>query len=189
MAVIEVKSSIANSELTDSFDKIASVKRLRRYDVYSPGPGETFLEHRRYEGIQMANMTEFSDSKEMLRRGLNQIFGAILTERLRLKPDTYRTRFVELTRHFGDDYTPNMVEILDGGTLMPCLLEEGTARADYSAKSATHFMHTESEPMQNLIHSLYLTHRHGVTSPTAAFDRYIVGIREGSPYFGPVIRK
>ena len=189
MAVIEVKSSIANSELTDSFDKIASVKRLRRYDVYSPGPGETFLEHRRYEGIQMANMTEFSDSKEMLRRGLNQIFGAILTERLRLKPDTFRTRFVELTRHFGDDYTPNMVEILDGGTLMPCLLEEGTARADYSAKSATHFMHTESEPMQNLIHSLYLTHRHGVTSPTAAFDRYIVGIREGSPYFGPVIRK
>ena len=64
MAVIEVKSSIASSELKDSFEKIASVKRLRRYDAYSPPPGEQYLEHRRYEGTQMANMVKFSDSKE-----------------------------------------------------------------------------------------------------------------------------
>ena len=151
--------------------------------------GEPFLEHRRYEGTQMANMVQFSDTKEMERRGLNQIFGAVLTERLRMKPDTFRTKFVELVHLSWDEYSPNMVEILEGGILMPCVVDKGTARADFSAKSATHFMHTESDPMQNLIHSLYLTHRHGVTSPTTAFDRYIVGIRNDSPYCGPTIRK
>ena len=189
MAVIEVKSSVASAELDDSFEKIASVKRLRRFDVYSPGPGEPFLKHRRYEGTQMANVVEFSDAKEMERRGLNQILGAILTERLRMNSSTFRTKFVELARSFGDEHSPNLVEILDGGTLIPCIMEEGEARAEFSAQTATHFQHSQSDPMQNLIHFIYLTHRHGVTSPTAAFDRYIVGVRNESPYFGPIIPK
>ena len=189
MAVIEVKSSVASAELKDSFEKIASVKRLRRYDVYSPPPGEPYLEHRRYEGTQMANMVKFSDSKEMERRGLNQVFGAVLTENLRMNPNTFRTRFVELVGLFGDQYSPNLVEILDGGTLIPCIVEGDELRAEFSAKTATHFQYSESGPMQNLIHWLYLTHRHGVTSPTVAFDRYIVGTGDDSPYFGPIIPK
>lgn len=139
MAVIEVKSSIASAELQDSFEKIASVKRLRRYEVYSPGSGEPYLQHRRYEGTQMANVVQLSDAKEMERRGLNQIFGAILTERLRMNPNTFRTKFVELARLWGDEYSPNLVEILDGGTLIPCNVEKGIVRVEYSAKAATHF--------------------------------------------------
>ena len=189
MAVIEVKSSVASSELADSFNKIASVKRLRRYDVYSSGAGEPYLKHRRYEGTQMANIVQFSDAKEMERRGLNQVFGAILTERLRINSETFQTKFVELVRSFGDDYSPNLVEILNGGTLIPYTLGNDGAQAEFSAKTATHFQHSESKPMQNLIHLLYLTHRHGVTSPTAAFDRYIVGIENERPYFGPLIPK
>ena len=189
MAVVEVKSSVASAELKDSFEKIASVKRLRRFDVYSPGPGEPFLQHRRYEGTQMANMVQFSDAKEMERQGLNQVFGAILTESLRISSRTFHSKFIELVHSFGDAYSPNLVEILKGGTLIPCAVEEGETRAQFSARTATHFQHSASDPMQNLIHSLYLTHRHGVTSPTAAFDEYILGIRNESPYVGPIISK
>ena len=128
MAVIEVKSAVASAELRDSFEKIASVKRLRRFDVYSPGPGEAFLEHRRYEGTQMANVVRFSDAREMEQRGLNQIMGAILTGNLRMNSDTFRARFVELVRSVGDEYSPNLVEILDGGTLIPCIMEKGKYR-------------------------------------------------------------
>ena len=71
--------------------------------------------------------------------------------------------------------------------LIPCIVEGDELRAEFSAKTATHFQYSESGPMQNLIHWLYLTHRHGVTSPTVAFDRYIVGTGDDSPYFGPVI--
>ena len=189
MAVIEVKSSLASVELEDAFEKIASVKRLRRFDVYSSGAGDPHLEHRRYEGTQMANVVKFSDAKEMERLGLNQVFGAVLTERLRVSSDTFHARFTEFVRSFGDEYSPNLVEILDGGTLLPCSVKEGQAQAEFSHKTATHFQHSRSHPMQNLIHLVYLTHRHGVTSPTEAFDRYIVGNRDGSPYFGPIIPK
>lgn len=189
MAVIEVKSTLASAELEDAFEKIASVKRLRRFDVYSSGAGDPYLEHRRYEGTQMANVVSFSDAKEMERRGLNQVFGAVLAERLRVSSDTFHARFTEFVRSFGDEYSPNLVEILSGGTLLPCTIKEGKAQAEFSPKTATHFQHSQSHPMQNLIHFVYLTHRHGVTSPTEAFDRYLVGSRDGSPYFGPIIPK
>ena len=189
MAVIEVKSSLASAELEDAFEKIASVKRLRRFDVYSSGGGDPYLEHRRYEGTQMANFVQLSDAKEMEQYGLDQVFGAVLTERLRVSSSTFRARFTELVRAFGDEYSPNMVEILGGGTLLPGSIKEGELRAEFSPKRATHFQHTQSHPMQNLIHLVYLTHRHGVTSPTKAFDRYIVGSRDASPYFGPITPK
>ena len=189
MAVIEVKSSLTSTELEDAFEKIASVKRLRRFDVYSSGAGDPYLEHRRYEGTQMADVVKFSDAEEMERHGLNQIFGAVLTERLRVSTDTFHARFTEFVRSFGDEYSPNLVEILNGGTLLPCSVEGEIVKAEFSAKTATHFQHSQSHPMQNLIHFIYLTHRHGVTSPTEAFDRYIKGGQDDSPYFGPVIPK
>ena len=189
IAVIEVKSSLASAELNDAFEKVASVKRLRRFDVYSSGAGDPYLQHRRYEGTQMANVVKFSDPKEMERRGLNQVVGAVLTERLRVSSDTFLARFTEFVRSFGDGYSPNLVEILNGGTLIPCSVEEGEVQAEFSPKTATHFQHSRSHPMQNLIHFVYLTHRHGVTSPTEAFDRYIVGSQDNPPYFGPVIPK
>ena len=186
MAVIEVKSTLAGAELEDSFEKIASVRRLRRFYVSSGGADDGFREHRRYERIQMANSIPLSDSKDSIRIGLDLIYGAVLTETLRMKPDTFRARFVELVRSFGHDNSPNMVEILNGGTLLPCTVEDGQAQAQFSAKAATHFMYSTSPPMQNLIHWLYLTHRLGVTSPTEAFDRYIKGTGDDPPYFGPV---
>ena len=186
MAVIEVKSSLATAELRDAFEKVASVKRLRRFDVFSPERGEPSIRHRRYEGTQMANEVRFSDASEMRREGLDQVFGAVLTGRLRVSVQTLRARFTELVRSFGDVYSPNLVEILNGGTLIPAIVKDGEAQAKYSPKKATHFLHTESDPMQNLVHFLYLTHRHGVTSPTEAFDRYIVGIRDEKPYSGSV---
>ena len=189
MAVIEVKSTVGSAELADSFEKISSVKRLRRFGVSSSSLGEPSLDHRRYERTQLANVVEFSDPEEKARHGLDQIFGAILTERLRITSDTFRSKFVELVRSFGDEWSPNLVEILDGGTLIPCIVEEGEMRAAFSPKVATHFQHSKSNPMQNLIHFLYLTHRNGVTSPTAAFDRYIVDTTNDTPYYGPIIPK
>lgn len=186
MAVIEIKSSVASGELEDSFEKIASVKRLRRCKVYSPPPGKPNIWHRRYEVSQMANVVHFSDSKEKEQRGLDQVFGAVLTESLRFHPDTFQDKFAELVRKFGDDFSPNLVEILGGGTLIPVLVDADEVRAEYSAKTATHFQYSESGPMKNLIHLLYLTHRHGVTSPTEAFDRYILGTEDDLPHFGPI---
>ena len=176
IAVMEVKSSIGSAELEDSFDKIASVKRLKRYfgpDQTVHGDSSSEPEYRRYQSAQMANSIRFTSREDVEPYGLDQILGVALTERLKLKPETFRTKFVELVRRFGDAYSPNLVEILRGGALSPCTIGAEGAQLQYSPKIATHFMHSKSTPLSNLIYFIYVTHRHGVTGSTAAFDRYI----------------
>ena len=96
-----------------------------------------------------------------------------LTERLKLNPETFRTKFVELERRFGDASSPNLVEILSGGALSPCTIGAEGAQLQHSPKIATHFMHSKSAPLSNLIYFIYVAHKHGVTGSTAALDRYI----------------
>ena len=190
IAVMEVKSSIGSAELEDSFQKISSVKRLRRHfgqdeAVQHDSPSEP--EYRRYQSTQMANIIRFTSPDDVEPSGLDQIFGAVLTERIKLKPENFRSKFVELLHSFGDAYSPNMVEVLSGGTLVPCTVEGESAQMQYSAKTATHFMYSESTPLSNLIHRIFITHRLGVTGPTATFDRYIVN--DDPSYFGYITPK
>ena len=81
LGVIAVKSSLDTASLSDSFEKIASVRRLRRHDIYdSPSiRGEPRPKYRRYESTTMANEIRFVEPEELSRLGLNQIFGAVLT--------------------------------------------------------------------------------------------------------------
>ncbi len=189
LGVIEVKSSLDTTSLRDSFGKIESVRRLRRYGICGPPPtrGDTRPEYRRYESTKMADRVTFADPEQLNRHGLDQIFGAVLAGSLRMVPSTFRARYAELAQDFGDDSTPNMVEVLDGGTLWPCSMEGNKALILPSAKNATHFVYSESDPLRNLIHSIYLTYRQGVTSPTDALDRYVVGDEAG--YSGSVFPK
>ncbi len=177
IAIMEVKSSVGSAELEDSFEKVASVKRLRRYfgqDQTVQRDPSSEPEYRRYQSAQMANSIRFTSPEDVEPYGLDQILGVVLTERLKLKPETFRTKFVELVRRFGDAYSPNLVEVLSGGTLHPCTLGPKGAQLEYSPKIATHFMYSDSTPLRNLLYFIYVTHRHGVTGSTATFDRYIV---------------
>ena len=189
LGVIEVKSSLNTASLRDSFEKTESVRRLRRHGIYGPPSmrGESRPNYRRYESTKMANRITFADPEQLNRNGLDQIFGAVLSGSLRMIPSAFCARFAELAQDFGDDSTPNIVEVLDGGTLLPCSLEGNDAQILPSAKNATHFMYSESDPLRMLIHSIYLTYREGVTSPTDAFDRYVVGDKTG--YSGRVFPK
>ena len=178
LAVMEVKSSMGSAELEDSFEKVASVKHLRRYfgqdqTVHHDSSSEP--EYRRYQSAQMANSIRFTSQEDVESYGLDQILGIVLTERLKLKPETFRSKFAELVRRFGDAYSPNMIEVLSGGALLPRVLVAEKAQMEYSPKTATHFTYSNSTPLRNLIYFIYVTHRHGVTGSTAAFDRYIVG--------------
>ena len=126
IAVMEVKSSLGSAELEDSFEKIASVKHLRRYFGQDPTvqcDSSSEPEYRRYQSAQMANSIRFTSQEDVELYGLDQILGVVLTERLKLKPETFRAKFVELVHRFGDAYSPNLVEVLSGGTLFPCTLD------------------------------------------------------------------
>lgn len=189
IGVVEVKSSIGSTDLQDSFKKIESVRRLRRYEVHDSlsKPDEPLISYRHYGSIQAPSIMSFDLYRESDQLGLTQIFGAVLTNQLRLRPDTFRTKYAELSGNFGDDCSPNMIEVLGGGTLIPFGLDGNEGRVQFSAKTATHFMYSESDPFRHLLHGIYLAHRHGLTSPTEVFDRYLIG--EDPNYFGLVVPK
>ena len=172
LGVIEVKSSITGNTLRDSFEKIASVRDLARHNVMEPvgTRGETRPKYRRYHSTQMATEISLSEPKDLEPLGLHQVFGGILGGRLEMRPKTFGDRFAALVSEFGDDNSPNLVAILNSGALMPCSIKAGENRALFSAKTATHYMFVESAPLRELIDRVYMTFRHGVTSPTEVFS-------------------
>ena len=83
----EIKSSLDGNSLRNAFQKVASVKRLRRHVTHHPIPdpktGEQFPVNRNYltpHGDSVLRMDEGSDRKERL-----QIFGFVLAGESRLK--------------------------------------------------------------------------------------------------------
>ena len=103
LGVIEVKSSLDTGALRDSFEKIESVRRLRRHGIYGPPSmrGETRPEYRRYQSTTMANAIRLVEPELLNRYGLDQIFGAVLAGSLRMRPSAFRARFAELAQDFG----------------------------------------------------------------------------------------
>ena len=181
LGVIEVKSSITSSTLRDSFEKISSVRNLNRHNIMEPvgARGEARPKYRRYHSTQMATEISLSEPKDLEPLGLHQIFGAVLGGHLELRANTFGDRFATLVSEFGVDDSPNMVAVMDSGALIPCSMMAGENRAQFSAKAATHFMFTDSAPLRVLIDSVNMTYRHGVTSPTEVFSRYIAGVEDG----------
>ncbi len=177
LGVVEVKSSLDTASLRDSFEKVSSVRRLRRYGIPDTDPEESGSQpgYRRYQSTTMANLIRFADSQSVQRFGLDQMFGAVLAGSLRMQPRSLHTSFMDLSAEYGDDATPSVVAVLGSGVLLPCLMEAGAPRVLPSPKSATHFLYSESDALRALIDSIYVIYREGVTSEAESFDRYIVG--------------
>ena len=88
-------------------------------------------------------------------------------------------RFTDLLSEFGDDNSPNMAAILNSGALLPFSITAEENRAQFSRKAATHLMFVDSNPLRELVNWVHMTYRHGVTSPTEVFSRYIKGVEDG----------
>ena len=106
LGVIEVKSSITGSTLRDSFEKIASVRKLTRHNIMEQiGPrGESRPKYRRYQSTQMATEISLSEPKDLEPFGLHQVFGAVLGGHLKMRARTFGDRFTALVMLLLCDY-------------------------------------------------------------------------------------
>ena len=112
---MRIKTSLDGTSLKDSFDKVASVKRLRRHVVHDFMPHPTtgapiplyrnYLSARRDEIIQV---DEAKRSEESL-----QIFAFVLAGESRVKHETLLERFGELAAQLGEELSPNLLVTLD----------------------------------------------------------------------------
>jgi Domain of unknown function (DUF6602) len=116
----EVKSSVGSKELEDAFEKLSSVKRLRRYAV--PSTHEDGLPPAidyRYYGNSNSFAAVRQDQYDQNAKWTDQIFGFVLCGNFSLSHETLVTRAAELWGAVPAGEAPNLLLSLNDGFLQP----------------------------------------------------------------------
>ena len=199
IAVGEVKSTIDRRTLRDSFEKIASVKKLQRRAVHEflphPTSGHPILQQRSYGSLQTPSIINIDGSKGS--DSTAQIFGFVIAGDLKVSPETFCNTFKEFSQEIGERLSPNMVAILKGG-LLTCgnftkvkqreikWFEQSKTygvtetsgndiawEVSWSAQDSSLIRYSqEEEAFRALVRWIRLLYRHGKTSDASAFDHY-----------------
>ncbi|MDE0419559.1 MAG: hypothetical protein OXK76_01550 [Gammaproteobacteria bacterium] len=200
IAVGEVKSSLDGTSLRDAFEKVASVKRVRRYEMHEevphPTTGVPIPRRRNYLTRREGSIVQLDEDASAEGRERMQVFGFVLAGECRLKGETLAERFRELAAEHGDDLCPNLLLTLDGcfvrwaslkrgkrnevgqsddGTFTLKVFRDGSPRWEpsWSAVAGTHLICTEeTEPFRQLLRWLRMIVQEGRTSAVESFERY-----------------
>lgn len=180
VAVGEIKSSLDSKELEDIFQKIESVKRLRRFSNESSRERVMYVlnvPYRRYGTTAPVTQQILGDMDyDQAENPLDQIFGFALAGQLKLKVQTFCEKFVERARTMELNLTPNLIVTLDRGILCPDTLSEKYQEGELkiSLQDATGIYHVDKgdENFRFLLSMIYNIYNHGRTAPVSAFGRY-----------------
>ena len=178
VAVGEIKSSIGKQKMEDSFEKIKSVKRLRRnYDEPKlpahPEKGTKVYTNRKYGQTADAEIVDVNYNP--YEDEFSEIFAFVLGGKLEIKPETMFAYYAELINATEDALCPNITAFLSGELIFPNKLWQDSAAADskQSIRSANSILFQSSRyPFGLLVSWLYNTYRNGRTAHVNAFGRY-----------------
>ncbi len=198
IAVGEIKSSLGSTELENSFEKVASVKRLRRRLVSPPSThpqalptGEEIIHYRHYGSIQGPSV-ELVGAFDPDTDEYSQIFSFIFSGALSIRPATLLEKFVEFVKRHGDRLSPNLLLILGVGIVVPASYINSRQSPAFSAVTGTHFVYAQEEnSFGALIPKIYSAYRNGKTSDSEAFHHYLLPSETSRsiPTQGLVVRK
>ena len=181
IAVGEIKSSLASRELSDIFNKIASVKHLKRFSIQRAEMNlvhELGIPYRNYgttSPVTQRQLGVLDYSQED--NPLDQIFGFALADKLKLKPGTLCKNFIEQATERGTAVSPNLIVSLDKGVLCPNtppdkMDERGSIKLSLEEASGVYHVNKEDENFRYLISMLYQVYIYGRTVPVCSFGRY-----------------
>ena len=172
LAVGEVKSRIAKKDLADGFNKIKSVKSLRRaFQRTRPGQhvGRPYGDH--------GSSTAYSF--DLHRSNLGDIFGFILAEEPSIQMLPYKrggsisAHYVDNIHAIGDDaLCPDMVVFLNGYVLTPVTIDienPGSSAPYIPTRSNPVLPHAimpadSQSPFGELIQAIWRRHENGLTA-------------------------
>ncbi len=207
IAVGEIKSSLDRDSLQDAFQKVASVKRLRRHVVHDlrphPTTGGPIPLYRKYLTLHRDAVTRLDEGREDEER--RQIFGFVLAGDSRLKHETLVATFYEFAAQLGERLSPNLLATLDGyairwgniakgerkvirqskdGTYGVTVYKDGPERwqVSWSAETASHLGgSTISDAFRMLVRWIRQGAELGRTSDIRSFDCYFEEKPSGEP--------
>ena len=194
----EIKSSLDGNLLQDAFQKVASVKRLRRHVVHdltpNPTTGGPIPVYRNYLALHRDEITDVNEGRDNRER--LQIFGFVLAGESRLKQETLTENFLLLAAQVGDSLSPNLLATLDGhsiswgniakqerkethqsedGSYSLRVYKDGPENwhPSWSAETATHVgVFENSDAFRLLVGWIRQQAQFGRTSDVRSFDRY-----------------
>ena len=181
VAVGEIKAAIDGPKLEDSFDKIASVKVLRRHrEEFQP----TVRREKRYRNYGIAaNVVGIRSENENEEREQDEVFGFVLAGTSKLKPESLVQKYENRARRNGAGSCPNVLATMDGTYVRP-FVSDGPGRAipKRSFHTGDRVAYWEGlASFSHLIDGLYEAYRYGHTVPLAAFRRYLVAPDDNQP--------
>ena len=181
VAVGEIKATIDGPKLEDAFEKIASVKTLRRYweEFQATVPGE-----KRYRNYGVATgIAGIRSENENEERELEEVFGFVLAGTSKLEPESLVERYETRARENGAATCPNVLATLDGAYVRPFVLDgAGRTFARRSFHTGDRIGYYENvSSFRILIDELYEAYRQGHTAELAAFRRYLASREDSQP--------
>ena len=180
IAVGEIKSVIYSRELEDIFNKIKSVKELRRFARLKPGgrPGmEDYVAFRKY-GSPLSGVTPKPGDYNQDMHASDQIYAFALGGRLSLSIKILCERFANLSLATGYGLSPNLMVTLDGSVLCPVSISPDRQNASITVSpqeaNSIYSVRHPSKSFPFLLSRLQTAYNTGRTVEAFAFDRYLV---------------
>jgi hypothetical protein len=175
IAVGEIKSSIGNAELKDSFEKIESVKRLKRLAVQSGSilPGELSVSYRSYLS-RAAFACSMADQYDQERIVVDQIWGFILCGHFSVKPETICKHLASQMDTSRKSFAPNMIASLNNGLFVPYNSKTNTTNIALSEGTGYVYGKSQHGNFEYLLTRLYQVIRMGRTVEVSAFESYLM---------------
>jgi len=175
IAVGEVKSTVASKELDDIFEKIDSVKKLKRFTPISKSclSGKETVCFRNY-GSNVALEGTPDEEFNQIENPFDQIFGFAIAGSLGVTDETFCAKFAELASRTDDHLSPNIMVLLNEGVVFPLGCgSEPTILLSQKDAAGFYFANKGDENFQFLLYYLYKFYQHGRTVEVSTFGRYI----------------
>lgn len=166
IAVGEVKSTLNTNDLLDSFKKIESVKRLKRFG----NEGTCF---RRYCSRLVIKGSK-DEAFDQLNKSLDQIYGFIICEKIGLSVETFLEKCAEEIKKRPSYLVPNMIVSLHDGVLVYLDSKHHRACTNSSGADSIYFVNKEGENFQQILANLYSIITHGRSTDVLPFNKYII---------------
>ena len=179
IAVGEIKSEMSSSELRDAFNKIASVRRLRRYVRKvedSPARHMPSYPFRVYGSPLTAGGAK-SEEFNQDAKSRDQVYGFALAGSFGLRSQTMCERYVEFSKEVRQENCLNLIVSLEGDkVLCPLRIPEDrhnpTIVHSLMEANGVYVAASQGGSFQFLLTQLYQAYRSGRTVELTAFDRY-----------------
>lgn len=166
IAVGEIKSSIDKAELEDSFKKIRSVKKLKRF---VPEP-ESYRKYGNTLSIMVAPEQRF----DQLSKFGDQIYGFILCGKFDLKRETVLKHFRDIAMDSDPWERPNLLVSLQDGCVVYLDATKRKINMDSASGTGVAVTTIPDGNFQYLLTRLNWIVNHGRTSKVLPFQRYVL---------------